>query len=112
MCDIDTFNNSSHGRFACRPFAFDVFSQIHKYRLHSLLKNVDSNATVKFPTFLALSATVGRYFNSISLHLFQLAVFPPRSHSLVVIKAVGYSLTGFSTHSARGPPCRIWPYGP
>lgn len=38
MCDIDRFNNSSHGRFAYRPSAFDVFSQIHKYHLLSLLK--------------------------------------------------------------------------
>lgn len=65
MCGIDRFNNSSHGRFACRPSAFDVSSQIHKYCLHSLLKNVDSNATDEFPTFLAVSATVGRFFNSI-----------------------------------------------
>lgn len=88
MCDIDRFNNSSHGRFACGPSAFDVFSQIHKYRLHSLLKIVDSNATDEFPTFLAVSATVGRYFNSIPLHLSQLAVFFPPSHSLVDIKVV------------------------
>lgn len=49
VCDIDRFNNSSQGRFARRPPAFDVLcnlhSQIHKYNLHSLLKNVDSNAS-------------------------------------------------------------------
>lgn len=47
VCDIDRFNNSSQGRFARRPPAFDVLcnlhSQIHKYNLHSLLKNVDSS---------------------------------------------------------------------
>lgn len=45
--DIDRFNNSSQGRFARRPLAFDVpcnlHSQIPKYNLHSLPKNVDSN---------------------------------------------------------------------
>lgn len=49
MCDIDRFNNSSQGRFAHRPPAFDVLcnlhSQIHKYNLHSLFKNVDSNVS-------------------------------------------------------------------
>lgn len=47
--DIDRFNNSSQGRFARRPPAFDVprnlHSQIHKYNLHPLLKNVDSNVS-------------------------------------------------------------------
>lgn len=50
VCDIDRFNNSSQVRFAHRPQAFDVFcdlhSQIHKYNLRTLLKNVDSNVWV------------------------------------------------------------------
>lgn len=49
VCDIDRFNNSSQGRFARRPPAFDVLCnlhlQIHKYNLHSLLKNVDSHVS-------------------------------------------------------------------
>lgn len=53
VCDIDRFNNSSQGRFARRPPAFDVLcnlhSQIHKYNLHSLLKNVDPNASDDLP---------------------------------------------------------------
>lgn len=47
VCNVDRFNNSSQVRFARRPPAFDVVcnlhSQIHKYSLHSVLKNVDSN---------------------------------------------------------------------
>lgn len=49
VCDIDRFNNSSQVRFARRPTRFDVrcdlHSQIRKYNLHSLLKNVDSNVS-------------------------------------------------------------------
>ena len=49
VCDIDRFNNSSQLRFARRPPAFDVLcdlhSQIHKYNLPALLKNVDSNVS-------------------------------------------------------------------
>lgn len=82
VCDIDRFNNSSQGRFARRPPAFDVLcnlhSQIHKYNLHSLLKNVDSDASddaavirvarlcqiLRQPTgLLILSAGVARMFS-------------------------------------------------
>lgn len=71
VCDIDRFNNSSQGRFARRPPAFDVLCnlhlQIHKYNLHSLLKNVDSYvsddpAAIRVSPLCQNSAKANRYF--------------------------------------------------
>lgn len=54
------------------------------------LKTVDSNPTDEFPTFLAVSATVDRYFNLTLSHLSKVALlfYPHFSCSLVGIKDV------------------------
>lgn len=96
-------------------FFCNLHSQIHKYNLHSLLKNVDSNASDDPPSFLTVSnsATADRFlmlsFTGVALFFLKMFCLT----AWLVLKEVGHG-----TSWARWfllPPltrCHRWPSHP